>query len=128
MKEELLKKYSVEELMNTNGSQLEDSKELLSKKMQFYNSKPITTTKGEIINNLNVAKDAVIENIETLVERDNKIDIMVKKSEDLLDFSNNITAITGEINKREYERKNRYVIVVISLFIIILILIYMFAF
>ena len=45
MKEELLKKYSIEELMNTNGSQLENSKELLSKKMQFYNSHPVTTTK-----------------------------------------------------------------------------------
>jgi len=128
MKEELLKKYSMEELMNTNGSQLENSKELLSKKMQFYNSHPVTTTKGEIIANLNVAKDAIIENIETLMERNNKIDITVKKSENLIDFSNSISAITGEINKREYERKNRYVIVVISLFIVILILIYIFAF
>ena len=128
MKEELLKKYSMEELMNTNGSQLENSKELLSKKMQFYNSHPVTTTKGEIIANLNVAKDAIIENIETLMERNNKIDITVKKSENLIDFSNSISAITGEITKREYERKNRYVIVVISLFIVILILIYIFAF
>ena len=128
MKEELLKKYSIEELMNTNGSQLENSKELLSKKMQFYNSHPVTTTKGEIIANLNVAKDAIIENIETLMERNNKIDITVKKSENLIDFSNSISAITGEITKREYERKNRYVIVVISLFIVILILIYIFAF
>ena len=128
MKEELLKKYSIEELMNTNGSQLENSKELLSKKMQFYNSHPVTTTKDKIFANLNVAKDAIIENIETLMERNNKIDITVKKSENLIDFSNSISAITGEITKREYERKNRYVIVVISLFIVILILIYIFAF
>ncbi len=123
-----MKKYSKEELMNTNGSQLLDFKEILSKKMQFYDSKPVTTTKGEIISNLNIAKDAIIENLETLMERDNKINIMVQKSENLIDFSNKISAITGEIKKREYERKNRYVIVVISLFIIILILIYIFAF
>ena len=92
MKEELLKKYSIEELMNTNGSQLENSKELLSKKMQFYNSHPVTTTKDKIFANLNVAKDAIIENIETLMERNNKIDITVKKSENLLDFSKFISA------------------------------------
>ena len=105
MKEKLLKKYSIEELMNTNGSQLENSKELLSKKMQFYNSHPVTTTKDKIFANLNVAKDAIIENIETLMERNNKIDITVKKSENLLDFSKFISAIKGGINKREYERK-----------------------
>ena len=114
--------------MNTNGSQLIDFKEILSKKMQFYNSNPLTTNRGEILENLNIAKDAVIENIETLIERNNKIDIMVQKSENLIDFSNKISAITDEIKKREYERKNRYVIVVISLFIVILILIYIFAF
>jgi len=75
-----LKKYSKEELMNTNGSQLLDFKEILSKKMQFYDSNPVTTTKGEIISNLN---------LETLMERDNKINIMVQKSENLIDFSNN---------------------------------------
>ena len=75
--------------MNTNGSQLLDFKEILSKKMQFYDSNPVTTTKGEIISNLNIAKDAIIENLETLMERDNKINIMVQKSENLIDFSNN---------------------------------------
>ena len=49
---------------------------------------------------------------------------MVKKSDNLKDFSNNLSALTVDISKREYERKNRYVIVVISLFIVILILIY----
>ena len=95
--------------------------------MQFYNSGPYTTTHGEVIEKLNAAKDAVIENIETLIERNNKIDIMVQKSDNLKDFSNNISAITGDILKKESERKNKYVIIVISLFIIVLILIYIFA-
>ena len=52
---------------------------------------------------------------------------MVQKSDNLKDFSNNISAITGDILKKESERKNKYVIIVISLFIIVLILIYIFA-
>ena len=127
VKEEILKKYPTEELMNINSFQFEEGKKILAKKMQFYNSNPLTTNRGEILENLNIAKDAVIENIETLIERNNKIDIMVQKSDNLKDFSNNITAITGDILKKESERKNRYVIVIISLFIIVLILIYIFA-
>jgi hypothetical protein len=127
VKEEILKKYPTEELMNINSFQFEEGKKILAKKMQFYNSNPLTTNRGEILENLNIAKDAVIENIETLIERNNKIDIMVQKSDNLKDFSNNISAITGDILKKESERKNRYVIVIISLFIIVLILIYIFA-
>ena len=127
VKEEILKKYQTEELMNINSFQFEEGKKILAKKMQFYNSNPLTTNRGEILENLNIAKDAVIENIETLIERNNKIDIMVQKSDNLKDFSNNISAITGDILKKESERKNRYVIVIISLFIIVLILIYIFA-
>ena len=88
MKDEILKKYSIDELMNTNGSQLTDFLENLQKKMRFYNSKNVTTTKGEIIDNLNSAKDAAIENIESLLERNIKMDIMVQKSNDLIDISN----------------------------------------
>ena len=94
MKEEILKKYSIDELMNTNGSQLSDFLEILQKKMRFYNSNNMTTTKGEIIDNLNSAKDAAIENIQTLLERNTKMDIMVHKSNDLIDISNNMSIFT----------------------------------
>ena len=128
MKEEILKKYSIDELMNTNGSQLSDFLENLQKKMRFYNSNNMTTTKGEIIDNLNSAKDAAIENIQTLLERNTKMDIMVHKSNDLIDISNNMSIFTRDISRKESERKNKYVVFIISLFIIILILIYTFAF
>ena len=128
IKELILKKYSVDELLNTNGSQLEEGKEILLKKMKFYNSHPVTTSNGHLLENLNLAKEVVIENIETLLDRDNKMTILVQKTDDLKDFSNNIFSLTGDISKRESERKNRYAVVVICLFIVILILIYIFAF
>ena len=128
IKIQILSQYSIEELMNTNGLQLNEGKDILVKKMRFYGARPCTTTKGELIDNLNLAKGAVIENLETLIERIYKMELMVKKSDNLKDFSNNLSALTVDISKREYERKNRYVIVVISLFIVILILIYIFAF
>ena len=94
--------------MNTNGLQLEKGSEILKKKMGYYNSHPITTSTGEIIENLNLAKDAMIENVEALLERDDKIEKKKKKSDDLKDYSNNISNIVENIRNRESERKNKY--------------------
>ena len=127
VKIELLKNFSLDELMNTNGLQLNKGSEILKKKMGYYNSHPITTTNGEIIENLNLAKDAMIENVEALLERDDKIDIIAKKSDDLKDFSNNLSNVVLNIRNKESERKNKFVIY--SVIIIgIIILLYFFVF
>ena len=124
---EILSHYSGEELMNMNSSQLNKGKEILIKQMRFYNSKPITTGKGEVIDNLNLAKNAVLENIENLLDRNNKIDMIIEKSNSLNDTSYIMSNVAKKIQIKESERKNRYVIIIISLVVIVLIL-YMFAF
>lgn len=122
VKNELLKSFSIEELMNTNGLQLNKGTEILKKKMVYYNSHPITTSNGEIIENLNLAKDAMIENVEALLERNDKIDIIAKKSDSLKDFSNNLSSVVENIRNKESERKNKYVIYLIILIGIIILL------
>ena len=122
VKNELLKSFSVDELMNTNGLQLNKGTEILKKKMGYYNSHPIATSNGEIIENLNLAKDAMIENVETLLERNDKMDIMVQKSDSLKDFSNNLSSVVENIRNKESERKNKYVIYLIILIGIIILL------
>ena len=124
---EILSHYSGEELMNMNSSQLNKGKEILIKEMRFYNSKPITTGKGEVIDNLNLAKNAVLENIENLLDRNNKIDMIIEKSNSLNDTSYIMSNVAKKIQIKESERKNRYVIIIISLVVIVLLL-YMFAF
>ena len=128
-KKEILKEYSVDELLNTNSSQLNKGKEILKKKMKYYNAKPITTTNGEFIENLNLAKSAVMENIENLLERNNKIDMIIEKSSALNDSSYITYDFAQKIKmKAESERKNKYIIFIISLVVIILIVLYIFAF
>ena len=113
--------------MNTNGLQLNKGTEILKKKMVYYNSHPITTNNGQIIENLNLAKDAMIENVEALLERDDKIDIIAKKSDSLKDFSNNLSSVVENLRNKESERKNKYTFyMVILIGIIILILLYTF--
>ena len=80
VEKEIFNYYKSEELINMNSSQLNKGKEILIKEMRFYNSKPITTGGGEVIDNLNLAKSAVLENIENLLDRNNKIDMIIEKS------------------------------------------------
>ena len=127
VKNELLKNFSIDELMNTNGLQLNRGTEILKKKMGYYNSHPITTSNGEIIENLNLAKDAMIENIEAILERNDKMDIIAQKSDSLKDISNNVSNVVENLRNRESERKNKYTFyMVILIGIIILILLYTF--
>ena len=127
VKNELLKNFSVDELMNTNGLQLNKGTEILKKKMGYYNSHPIATSNGEIIENLNLAKDAMIENVETLLERNDKMDIMVQKSDSLKDFSNNLSSVVENLRNKESERKNKFVIYAVVIIGIVLLL-YFFVF
>ena len=126
VKNEILKNFGLDELMNTNGLQLNSGKEILKKKMGYYNSHPITTSNGEIIENLNLAKDAMIENVEALLERDDKIDIIAKKSEDLQAFSNNLSGLAENIRKKESDKNNMFIYLIIAIILIIIVLVYIF--
>ena len=94
--------------------------------MKYYNSPPISTTEGELIDHLNLTKDAVIENIESLLDRNDKFDMIINKSNSLKDSSYMISNIAQNIEKKESERKNKYIVFIISLFFIVLIFIYIF--
>ena len=123
VKNELLKNFSIDELMNTNGFQLNKGTEILKKKMLYYNSHPVTTSNGEIIENLNLAKDAMIENVESLLERNDKMEIIAQKSDNLKDFSNTLSNVVENIRNKESEKNNRYIIYFV-IFILIIILVY----
>ena len=128
VEKEIFNFYKSEELINMNSSQLNKGKEILNKVMRFYNSNPITTGGGEVIENLNLAKSAVLENIENLLDRNNKIDMIIEKSNSLNENSYIMNNFANQIKLRESERKNKYVYYVVSLVIIILIFLYIVAF
>ena len=112
--------------MNTNGLQLNKGTEILKKKMGYYNSHPITTSNGEIIENLNLAKDAMIENVESLLERNDKMEIIAQKSDNLKDFSSTLSNVVENIRNKESEKNNRYIIYFVIFIFIIILLYYIF--
>ena len=110
VKNEILKKYSIDDLKLFSAFQFSNGTEILKKYLNYYNSHPVITKTGEIISDLNCAKDAIIENVEKILERDNKMDLVVKKSVELQKFSENINSITKTIRKNETQRKNKFII------------------
>ena len=85
--------------------------DLLKKYLTYYNTHPIKTRAGDVINELAMAKDVLVENVEKLIERNSKMDIIVTKSNNLKDMSVNVSNIADAIRRNESSRKNKYVIV-----------------
>ena len=110
VKNEILKEYSTEELSNTYSSQLNKAKEILKTKMKYYNSHPITTSDGKLIDTLNFTKDAVMDNVETLLDRNDKIDMIINNSDKLKDSSYMISNLAQNLDNKESIRKNRYIV------------------
>mgnify|MGYP002626093003 CR=1 FL=1 len=76
--------------------------------------------------NLNLAKGAMIENVEALLERDDKIDIIAKKSDELKAFSNNISSMAENVRKKEAENNKTYIYLIVAVIVIIILLVYLF--
>lgn len=110
VRNEILKKYSIDDLKLFSAFQFSNGTEILKKYLNYYNSHPVITKTGEIISDLNCAKDAIIENVEKILERDNKMDLVVKKSVELQKFSENINSITKTIRRNETQRKNKFIV------------------
>ena len=124
LKTEITGKYSIEELNNMNSLQFEEGKKILENRFLYYKYGAVITMKGQMIKNLNLARDAVIDNLENLIERDKKMDIIIHKSDNLLEFSNNLSSIGEAFNKNEEnKRKNKCLCFFIFIIIIIILII-----
>ena len=126
LKNEILKFYSFDDLKNYSTDQLKNGVDIIKKLINYYNNNPSRNHTGKIIKELNLAKDAVIENIEKLIDRDNKMGIIVNKSEDLKTLSMNINSIADNIRRNENSKKNRsifFVTILVGLIIIFFLLI-----
>ena len=96
--------------------------------MDYYNKCPQKTLSGEIIKNLVDAKSIAIENIEKLIDRDQKLNITVQKSDKLYDQSKNINSLANTIkNQKQAEKlRNRRLLIGGGIILVILIFIILF--
>lgn len=97
LKRKLLQTYTYESLVNYNTFQLTEFTDVIKQYMNYYNTHPLTTKTGELIADLKAAKDVMVTNIEKLLERDNKLNIIATKSDILKNTSINISRFVNLI-------------------------------
>ena len=73
----------------------------LSLTKQHYNSNPKLTKTGEIIKDLQEAKNVIVENIEKLIDRDERLNIIAHKSDKLNKASEQVYYKSAKIKKQE---------------------------
>ncbi len=123
LKTKLLKGYNINDLKEKSAFGLRGFEDVLQHYMNYYNSYPSSTKTGEIIKDLNLAKDAAIQNIEKIFQREEIVNIIATKSSNLENLSFNVSVIAENIKKQE-KKKNMNIIFIFLVIIVILILLY----
>jgi vesicle-associated membrane protein 7 len=124
---QFLEQNSYDDIMKEQSYYFQYFQKNLKNIMDYYNKCPQKTLSGEIIKNLVDAKSIAIENIEKLIDRDQKLNITVQKSDKLYDQSKNINSLANSIKNQKKAEKLRNmrlligggIILIIILFIII---------
>ena len=127
VQQQFLAQNDYKDIMKEQSYHFEYFQKNLKNIMDYYNKCPEKTVQGELIKNLVDAKSIAIENIEKLIDRDEKLNITVQKSDKLYDQSKNINSLANSIKNQKKAEKLRNmrlligggIILIIILFIII---------
>ena len=125
---QFLNQNDYKDIMKKQSYQMEYFEKNLKNIMDYYNKCPEKTLSGEIIKNLVDAKSIAIENIEKLIERDDKLNITVQKSDKLYDQSKNINSLANSIKNQKKAEKVRNMRLLIGGGIILVIIIFIILF
>jgi len=125
---QFLNQNDYKDIMKKQSYQMKYFEKNLKNIMDYYNKCPEKTLSGEIIKNLVDAKSIAIENIEKLIERDDKLNITVQKSDKLYDQSKNINSLANSIKNQKKAEKLRNMRLLIGGGIILVIIIFIILF
>lgn len=84
--------------------QLTDFDKVLSQLMTYYNKEPKITKTGDIIKDLFKDKVIEIENVNKILERNEKLNVIAIKPDNLSDQSKNISIMAQQIKKQERKK------------------------
>ena len=123
VQKQFIETYDYDQIQSSTSYLLDGFQEKLKKLMDYYNTCPQKTQTGQIIKDLIDAKSTAVENIEKLISRDQKLNIIVAKSDALNTQSRNINNIAQKIKTQQKLKKMknmRLVIGAVIIFVIIL--------
>lgn len=84
----------------------------------------MTTKTGELIAELKSTKDILVENIDKLIDREFKLNIIATKSDNIGKLSQNINNFASSIRKEEERKRNKNIVILVAIVVIIILLFY----
>lgn len=85
-------------VMHSYAYQLRDFNDEIKKLVKFYEENPNHTKIGVLHNNLNETTEILKESVETLLERNEKLNIIAQKSRKLRDSSDDLRYTVSIVN------------------------------
>ena len=128
VQKQFIETYEYDKIISSSSYQLEKFDEHLKQLMSYYNTCPQKTQTGKIIKDLVDAKTLAVENIEKIFDREEKLNIIVAKSEALNSQSRNINFIAQQIRNQQRLKKMRNMRLIIGGVIIVVILLFVLLF
>ena len=124
IKKKFLLTFSMQQIQNSYSYQLKSFSDDIKKFTNSYTQNPvskITTLK----NNISQTSEVLHENIEKLIKRNEKLDIIAQKSSSLMDSSDTFYRNIHKIKMRQKYKKLKYLAMVVLLILFIVLLIYL---
>ena len=126
LRKKFIQTYDYEKIASFCAYQLTEFDKVISQLISYYNTGPQKNQSGEIIKELIDAKNIAIENIEKVIGRDEKLNIIAVKSESLNNQSRNINYIAQQIKKQARMKQIKTMIIVaVTIIVIVLLFIFM---
>ena len=123
VQKQFIESYDYDKILSATSYLLESFQDKLKRLIDYYNKCPQKTQTGQIIKDLLDAKSTAVENIEKLISRDQKMNIIVAKSDTLNNQSRNVNNIAQKIKTQQKLKKMKNMRLVIGGILIFLILI-----
>jgi len=103
VRQKFTQQYNAKALANIHAYQLTDFNAELKNLIGVYNSSKYSKSE-QLIKELNEAKGIMVENIEKIFDRDEKLNIIAVKSHNLTQRSQNVHYQSAAVKKREREK------------------------
>eukprot|EP00344_Euplotes_crassus_P009647 CAMPEP_0197008730 /NCGR_PEP_ID=MMETSP1380-20130617/46698_1 /TAXON_ID=5936 /ORGANISM="Euplotes crassus, Strain CT5" /LENGTH=169 /DNA_ID=CAMNT_0042429511 /DNA_START=145 /DNA_END=655 /DNA_ORIENTATION=- len=128
LKKTFYNKFTLLEIQKAKSYELEFADEI-KKKMHFFNEKGIgfDTKSEEVLRDLQSVKDAMVENMEKLLDRDFKIDVALARAQDINQYSLTYRKRAKKYNQFQKRRKLWYTLIGIAVLAVIILAIVLIA-
>ena len=120
----LMKQFDYDTLASVCAYQLSSFDKELGQLIAYYNTCPQKTQAGEVIQELINAKNIAVENVENILSRDEKLNIIAQKSEKLNNQSRNINFIAEQIKKQARKKQIKTMMMVGGSIIVCILLLF----